>query len=91
MFLVEVSDHASGVSEICYRFPGIRAFFVAFSFNSVLKLSMEDTEICDLVNFVLLFTFHCDRIRRWRFVKAVVPVGSKIVDMEDRIELQIVR
>jgi hypothetical protein len=88
---VKVSNLALGVCEICCRFPGVKAFFVAFPFNSVLELLMKDMGICDLVDFVLFFTFHYDRVRRWRLVKAVVPIGSETIDMENRMELQIVR
>jgi hypothetical protein len=87
---VEVSNLVFSVGEICCRFPGVGAFFVAFPFNSVLELSMEDTEVCDLVDFVLLLIFYHDRVRRRRFVKTVIPIGSKAIDMENRMELQIV-
>jgi hypothetical protein len=87
---VEVSNLAFSVSEICCRFPRVGAFFVAFPLNSVLELSTEDTEIRDLINFVLFFSFHCDRVRWRRLVKTVVPIWSETVDMENRMELQIV-
>jgi hypothetical protein len=51
---------------------------------------MEDTKVHDLVNFVLFFAFYCDRVRWWRFIKTVVLIKSKTVDVKDRIELQIV-
>jgi hypothetical protein len=60
---VEISNLALGVCEICCRFPGVRAFFIAFPFNSVLELSTEDTGVCDLVNLILFFTFYRDRVR----------------------------
>jgi hypothetical protein len=91
ILLVEVSNLALGVCEICCRFPGVRAFFIAFPFNSVLELLTKDMGICDLVNFVLFFTFHCDGVRRWRLVKTVVSIGSETIDIENRMELQIVR
>jgi hypothetical protein len=91
ILLVEVSNLALSMSEICCRFPRIGAFFVAFPFNSVLELSTEDTRVRDLVNFVLLFAFHHDRVRWQGFIKTIVLIGSKTVDMEDEIELQIVR
>jgi hypothetical protein len=50
---------------------------------------MEDTGVCDLVDLVLFFAFHRDRVRQRRFVKAVVPIGSKTVDVENWMELQI--
>jgi hypothetical protein len=87
---MKVSNLALSVSEICCRFPGVRAFFIAFPFNSVLELLTEDTGIGDLVNFILLFTFYRDRVRQWGLVKTIVPIGSKTVDVENRIELQIV-
>jgi hypothetical protein len=61
---VEVSNLALSVGEIRCRFPGIGALFVAFPFNSVLKLTTEDTGIRDLVDFVLLFAFYHDWVRR---------------------------
>jgi hypothetical protein len=88
---VEVSNLALGVSKIRCRFPGVRAFFIAFPLYSVLELSTEDTGIRDLVNFVLLFTFHRDRVRRRRFIQTVVLVRSKTVDVKNGMELQIVR
>jgi hypothetical protein len=88
---MEVSNLMFSVSEICCRFSGVGAFFVAFPFNSVLELLTEDAGICDLVDFVLFFAFHCDRVRQRRFIKLVVLVGSKMVDMENAMELQIVR
>jgi hypothetical protein len=90
ILFVEVSNLAFSVSEICCRFPGVGALLVVFLFNPVLKLLTEDTGICDLVDFVLFFAFHYDRVRRWKFVKAVISVGSKTVDMENGMELQIV-
>jgi hypothetical protein len=87
---VEVGDLVLGVCEIRCRFPGVRAFFIAFPLDSVLELSTEDTGIRDLVDFVLFFALYRDRVRRRRFVKAVVPIGSKTVDVENRVELQIV-
>jgi hypothetical protein len=60
ILLVEVSNLALGMSEICCRFPRIGAFFIAFPLNSILKLSTEDTEVCDLVDFVLFFIFYRD-------------------------------
>jgi hypothetical protein len=88
---VEVSNLALGMSEICCRFPGVGAFFIAFLFNSVLELTTEDVGIRDLIDFVLFFAFHHDRVRRRRFVKTIVPVRSKTVDVENRMELQVVR
>jgi hypothetical protein len=78
------------MSEICCRFPRIGSFFVALSFNSVLELLMKDTGIHNLVDFVFFFTFHCDKVRWRRFVKTVVLVESKLVDMKNGVELQIV-
>jgi hypothetical protein len=60
ILFVEVSNLALGMCKICCRFPGVRAFFIAFLFNSVLELSTEDTGIHDLVDFILFFTFHRD-------------------------------
>jgi hypothetical protein len=71
ILLVEVSNLMFGVCEICCRFLGVRAFFIAFPLNSVLELSTEDMGIRDLVDFVLFFAFHRDRVRRRRFVKTV--------------------
>jgi hypothetical protein len=88
---VEVSDLALSVCEIRCRFPGVGAFFIAFPLHSVLELSTEDTGICDLVDLVLFFTFHRDRVRRRRFIKTVVPVRSKTVDVKNGMELQIGR
>jgi hypothetical protein len=51
---------------------------------------MKDTGVCDFVNFVFLFIFHCDWARQQRFVKTIVLIESESVDIEDRIELQIV-
>jgi hypothetical protein len=87
---VEVSNLALGMSEICCRFSRVGAFFVVFPLNSVLELSTEDTGICDFVDFVLFFAFHCDRVRWWRFVKTIVPVRSKVVDVENKMKLQVV-
>jgi hypothetical protein len=56
-----------------------------------LELSTEDTGVRDLVNFILLFTFYHDRVRWQRFVKTVVPIESKTVDIEDGMELQVLR
>jgi hypothetical protein len=90
ILLVEVSNLAFSVGEVCCRFPGIGALFVAFPFNSVLKLTTEYTGIRDLVYFVLLFAFYRNWVRRWRFVKTVVPIRSEMVDMENGMKLQIV-
>jgi hypothetical protein len=87
---VEVSNLALSVGEVCCRFPGIGAFFVAFPFNSVLKLTTEDTGIRDLVDFILLFAFYRDWVRWRRLVKTVVPIRSETVDMENGMKLQIV-
>jgi hypothetical protein len=87
ILFVKVSNLAFSMSKICCRFPRVRAFFIAFPFNSVLELSTEDMEVCDLVDFVLLFIFYHDRIRQQRLVKTVVLVGSKTVDIKHRIEL----
>jgi hypothetical protein len=78
------------MSEICCRFPRVRTFFIAFPLNSILDLLTKDTEICNLVNFTLFFTFYCNRVRWWRFIKTVVLIGSKTIDMENGIELQVV-
>jgi hypothetical protein len=91
ILLVEVSNLAFGMCEICCRFPGVRAFFIAFPLNSVLELSMENTGIGDLVDFVLFFTFYCDRVRQQRLIKTVVLIRSEMVDMENGMKLQIVR
>jgi hypothetical protein len=90
ILFVKVSNLAFSMSEICCRFSRVRAFLVAFPFNPVLELSTEDTGISDLVDFVLLFTFHRDRVRQWRPVKTVVPIESEMVDVENWMELQIV-
>jgi hypothetical protein len=87
---MEVSNLAFGVREICCRFPRIRAFFIAFLFYCRLELSTEDVEVRDLVDFVFFFAFHYDWVRWQRFVKTVVLVGSKLIDVKDRIKLQIV-
>jgi hypothetical protein len=87
ILFVEVSNLALSVGEICCGLPGVGAFFVTFSFNSVLKLTAEDTGVRDLVDFILFFAFHRDRIRWRRFVKTVVSVRSKAVDMENGMEL----
>jgi hypothetical protein len=55
-----------------------------------LELLTEDTGIRDLVDFVLFFAFYRDRVGRRRFVKAVVLIGSKMVDVENGMKLQIV-
>jgi hypothetical protein len=60
---VEVSNFALGIGKVYCRFPRIEAFFVAFPFNSILELTTEDMGICDLINFVLFFTFYHDRVR----------------------------
>jgi hypothetical protein len=60
---VEVSDLAFGMSEICSRFSRVGTFFITFSLNLVLELSVEDMGICDLVDFVLFFIFHYDWVR----------------------------
>jgi hypothetical protein len=86
IFLMEVSILVFGISEICCRFPRVRAF-IAFLLNLILELSMEDIEIHDLVNLVLFFAFYYDRVRQWGFVKTIVLIESKSVDIEDRIEL----
>jgi hypothetical protein len=88
---MKVNNLALSISEICCRFPRVGAFFIALPFNYVLELSIEDTRVCDLVNSVFLLTFHCDRVRWRRLVKTVISIESKIVDMENRIEFQIVR
>jgi hypothetical protein len=87
---VEVSNLALSMSKVCCGFPRIGAFFVAFPFNSVLELSMEDMGIRDFVDLVLLFTFHRDRVRRRRLVKTIVLIGSETIDVENWMELQIV-
>jgi hypothetical protein len=87
---VKVSNLVPGMSKVCCRFSGIGAFFIASSLNSVLKLSLKDTGIHDFVDFVLFFTFHCNRVRWWEFVKTIVLVRSKTVDVKDSVELQIV-
>jgi hypothetical protein len=48
---------------------------------------MEDTGIYDLVDFVLLLTFHHDGVRQWRFVETIVPIESKMVNIKDGMEL----
>jgi hypothetical protein len=75
------------MSEICCRFPRIRAFFVVFLFNSVLELLTKDVGIRDFVNFVLFFAFHHNRVRQQRLIKTVILIESKTVDMENRMEL----
>jgi hypothetical protein len=90
ILLVEVSNLALSVSKICCRFSEVRAFFIAFPFYSVLKLLTEDIGIYDFIDFVFLFIFHCNRVRQWRFVKAVVSIESKTVNIENWMELQIV-
>jgi hypothetical protein len=87
---VEVSNLAFSVSEICCRFLRVGAFFVAFPLDSVLELSIEDMGVCNFVDFVFLSIFHYDRVRRQRLVKTVVLIRSKVVNMKNRIELQIV-
>jgi hypothetical protein len=87
---VEVSNLALSMREICCRFPEVGAFFIAFPFDSVLKLLAEDTVVSNLVNFILFFTFYCDRVRWWRLVKTIVPIKSRMVNMKNEMELQIV-
>jgi hypothetical protein len=87
ILLVKISNLAFSMSEICCRFPGVGAFFIAFPFDSILELSMENMGIHDLVNFVLFFTFHCNRVRQRRLVKTVVLIRSKMVDVENGVEL----
>jgi hypothetical protein len=60
---MEVSNLVFSISKMCCRFPRIRAFFIAFPFDAVLKLLMEDTGGHDLINLIFLFTFHYDWVR----------------------------
>jgi hypothetical protein len=87
VLLVEVSNLALSVSEICCRLPKVGAFFVAFLFNFVLKLMTENIGVHDFVDFVLFFTFQYDWVRQWRFVKNVVLIESESIDVEDGVEL----
>jgi hypothetical protein len=87
LLLVEVSNFALSVSEICCRLPRVGAFFVAFLFNFVLKLMTENIGVHDFVDFILFFTFHYDWVRQWRFVKTVVLIESESINVEDGVEL----
>jgi hypothetical protein len=91
VLLVEVSNLVFSISKICCRFLKVGAFFIAFPFDSILELLMKDMRVCDLVDFIFLFTFYHNRVRWWRFVKAIVSIRSKMVNMKNRMELQIVR
>jgi hypothetical protein len=75
------------MSKICSWFPRVGAFFIAFPFDSVLELLTEDTGVCDLVDFVLFFFFHHNRVRWWRLIKTIVLIRSKSVDIENWIKL----
>jgi uncharacterized membrane protein len=74
------------VSEIYCRFPKVGAFFIVFSFDSILELSTKNIGVCDLVKFILFFAFHYDRVRQQRFVETVVLIRSKMIDIENGVK-----
>jgi hypothetical protein len=63
ILLVEVSNLAFDMSEICCKFLRVRALFRAVSLDSILELSIEDMGIYNLVDLVLFFTFHYNWVR----------------------------
>ena len=77
--------------KVICLFPCIASCAVTLSMNFVLELLAVDMTVENLLDDVFLFTGNLDRLRRRRLLDALVVPRTKLVDVEDRVDLEPVR